>query len=276
MVGSNPILVDRYNFRTNQVYTTNSVQAARQEFQTTGNLAAAQDLLNPVEFGDFETEKVNTYEVGYKGVLGEKLLIDAYYYFSSYRDFIAEVDFTQTANGDGPPFGGEANPQGIIQQTVGTQRFGFDVNADGTVNAHGFAIGAEYVLDRGFVVGGNAAYNNLLDQQDLIDQGFRAAYNTPLWRYNLKLANRKVTDNFGFSVNYRWQDAFLWESSFGVGVVPAFSTLDAQVSYKLSALKSVIKLGGSNVLNERYTTSFGNPRMGAIYYVSLTFDELLN
>ena len=276
LVGSNPILVDRYNFRTNQVYTTNSVRAARQEFQTTGNLAAAQELLNPVEFGDFETEKVNTYEVGYKGVLGEKLLIDAYYYFSSYRDFVAEVDFTQTANGDGPPFGGEEDPQGIIQQTVGTQRFGFDVNADGTVNAHGFAIGAEYVLDRGFVVGGNAAYNDLLDQQDLIDQGFRASYNTPLWRYNLKIANRKVTDNFGFSLNYRWQDAFLWESSFGVGVVPAFSTLDAQVSYKLTDLKSVVKLGGSNVLNERYTTSFGNPRMGAVYYISLTFDELLN
>ena len=276
LVGSNPILVERYNFRTNQVYTTNSVQAARQEFQESGNLAQAEALLNPVEFSDFETEKVNTYEVGYKGVLGEKLLIDAYYYFSSYRDFIVEVDFTQTVNGNGPPFAPPANPQGIIQQTVGTQRFGFDLNADGTVNAHGFAIGAEYALDRGFVVGGNAAYNDLLDQQDLIDQGFRASYNTPLWRYNLKLANRKVTDNFGFSVNYRWQDAFLWESSFGVGVVPAFSTLDAQVSYKLSDLKSVIKLGGSNVLNERYTTSFGNPRMGAVYYVSLTFDELLN
>ena len=276
LVGSNPILVERYNFRDNQVYTTNSVQAARQEFQESGNLAQAEALLNPVEFSDFETEKVNTYEVGYKGVLGEKLLIDAYYYFSSYRDFIAEVDFTQTANGNGPPFAPPANPQGIIQQTVGTQRFGFDLNADGTVNAHGFAIGAEYALDRGFVVGGNAAYNDLLDQQDLIDQGFRASYNTPLWRYNLKLANRKVTDNFGFSLNYRWQDAFLWESSFGVGVVPAFSTLDAQVSYKLSDLKSVIKLGGSNVLNERYTTSFGNPRMGAVYYVSLTFDELLN
>ncbi len=82
------------------------------------------------------------------------------------------MDFTQTADGDGPPYGGEEDPQGIIQQTVGTQRFGFDVNADGTVNAHGFAVGLEYVLDRGFVVGGNAAFNQLLDQQDLIDTGF--------------------------------------------------------------------------------------------------------
>ena len=90
------------------------------------------------------------------------------------------------------------------------------------------------------------------------------------------MANRKVTDNLGFSINWRWQDAFLWESSFGVGVIPAYQTLDAQVSYKLPSLKSIVKLGGSNVLNERYTTSFGNPSMGAIYYLSLTFDEFLN
>ncbi len=276
LIGSNPVLVDRYNFRTNQVYTTTSVAAARQNFQASGDVNAATAQLVPVTFDEFKTEKVNTFEVGYKGVLAEKLLLDAYYYFSSYRDFIAEIDFTQTVNGDGPPFGGEADPAGIVQQTVGVQRFGFDVNADGTVNAHGFALGAEYALSRGFVVGGNVAYNELLDQQDLIDQGFRASYNTPLWRYNIKVANRKVTDNIGFSINWRWQDAFLWESSFGVGVVPAYQTLDAQVSYKLPSLKSVVKLGGSNVLNERYTTSFGNPSMGAVYYLSLTFDEFLN
>ena len=277
LVGSNPVLVDRYNFESNQVYSTNSVIAARQAFQDNGNVGAAVDQLDEVTFGEFTTEKVNTFEIGYKGVLAEKLLIDAYYYFSSYRDFIAEIDFTQTATSDGlPPYGGEANPEGIVQQTVRTQRFGFDVNADGVVNAQGFAVGAEYALARGFVLGGNVAYNELIDQQDLLDQGFRASYNTPLWRYNLKVANRKVTDNFGFSINWRWQDAFLWESSFGTGIIPAYQTLDAQVSYKLPSLKSVVKLGGSNILNERYTTSFGNPRMGAIYYLSLTFDEFLN
>ena len=77
-------------------------------------------------------------------------------------------------------------------------------------------------------------------------------------------------------MTYRWQDAFFWESSFGAAVVPAFGTLDAQVSYKLNQYNTILKLGGSNVLNERYTTSFGNPKMGAIYYFSLTFDQFLN
>jgi len=277
LIGSNPVLVDRYNFESNQVYSTQSVQASQANFASTGNVAESVGLLDPIEFEDFKTEKVNTYEIGYKGLLNNKLLVDAYYYYSSYRDFIAEIDFTQTVTSEGlPPYAGEANPEGIVQQTVATQRFGYDINTDGTVDAHGFAVGLDYSLAKGYSLGGNVAFNQLLDQEDLIRQGFRAAYNTPEWRYNIKFANRKLTDNIGFNLVWRWQDAFLWESSFGQGIIPAFQTLDAQVSYKLPSLKSIIKIGGSNVLNERYTTSFGNPQMGAIYYVSITFDEFLN
>lgn len=281
LIGRNPALIDRYHFKTNQVFTTKSVIAAQQEYQAGGDLAASKALLEPVEFEDFKTEKVNTYEVGYKGLLNNKLLIDTYYYYSSYRDFNAEIDITQTAIGDqnndgDPPFTGPADPDGIVQQTVPIQRFGIDVNADGTVDAHGFAIGVDYSISKGYTLGGNVAYNRLLDQDDLIAQGFRAAYNTPEWRYNIRFSNRKVTDNLGFNIVWRWQDAFLWESSIGEGIIPAYQTLDAQVSYKLSSLKSILKIGGSNILNERYTTSFANPRMGAIYYISITFDEFLN
>ncbi|MFP4094730.1 MAG: TonB-dependent receptor [Cyclobacteriaceae bacterium] len=277
LIGSNAALVDRYNFESNQVYTSTSVVAAQQAYAANGDLQAALALLDPWEFEDFETEKVNTYEVGYKGLINNKLLIDAYYYYSSYRDFIAEIDFTQTAVANQlPPYDIEENPEGIVTQSVPTERFGFDVNADGTVDAHGFAVSADYSLEGGYTIGGNVAFNQLLDDEDLREQGFRAAYNTPEWRYNLRFANRKLTDRVGFNVVWRWQEAFLWESSFGVGVVPSFGTLDAQLSYKLPDLKSVLKVGGSNVLNERYTTSFGNPRMGAIYYISITFDEFLN
>ncbi len=47
-------------------------------------------------------------------------------------------------------------------------------------------------------------------------------------------------------------------------------------SYHLSRIKSVLKLGGSNLLNRYYTTSFGTAQVGGLYYLSLTFDELMN
>jgi len=283
LIGSNEILVDRYNFETNTVYSTESLQAARAANNT--------DLLEMLQFNDLQTEKVSTFEIGYKSLIGNRLMIDAYYYYSIYTDFIAEIDFTQavdvadTDNRDGfDPVDGfdpdsEAGKQDILNNSVPggrLQRYGFDINASGNVEAQGFALGAEYVLDAGYTIGGNVSYNDLISQEDLIEQGFRASYNTPEWKYNIKFSNRRLTDNIGFNITYRWQDAFLWESAFGQGIVPAYGTLDAQISYKVPAYNSIIKFGGSNILNERYETSIGNPTLGALYYVSLTFDQFLN
>ena len=32
----------------------------------------------------------------------------------------------------------------------------------------------------------------------------------------------------------------MWESGFGAGEIPAFTTLDSHVSYKVSAIKTVV------------------------------------
>ena len=292
LVGSNPALVDRYLFKTNTVYS--GVLQARQALAAGASMNDAMAMVTEFNFDDFQPEKISTYEVGYKTLISNRLFIDAYYYFSNYTDFIAEVTFTQgIPNGlkqaPGAEYSGATAPgtdswkQSVITQqdpnnpnsSFPTQSYGFDVNADGNVRSHGFAVTADYSLNGGYTIGGNLSYNKLLDQEDLLAQGFRASYNTPEWRYNVRFQNRKLTKNIGFNLTYRWQDAYVWESSIGEGVVDAFGTLDAQVSYRLSRFNSTIKVGGSNILNEQYTTSLANPTMGAIYYVSFTLDQLL-
>ncbi|AXI99407.1 Fe transport outer membrane receptor protein [Cyclonatronum proteinivorum] len=284
LVGANPVLVNRYNFETNTVYRTESVDAARLALASGQSAEQARALLQPVVFDEFKTEKISTVEVGYRGLFGNRLYIDAYYYYSEYRDFLAEIDFTQgIPNGlrempDLSQFdpNSAAGQDAIINRTVPTQRFGFDVNADGVVKAHGFAVGADYSLGQGYTVGGNVTYNELISADRLEEQGFSAGFNTPKWRYNLSLRNRNVGNNVGFNVSWRWQDAFVWDSAIGQGVIPAFGTLDAQVSYRIPNMNTVVKFSGSNILNERYTTSFANPSMGAIYLVTFTFDQFLN
>ena len=283
LLGNNDVIIDRYLLEENPVYRSESVEAAREALSTGGATPQeARNLLQGVDFEPFRTEKVTTFEVGYKSLINNRLFLDAYYYYNIYEDFIAEIEFIQgVPNGlrqDPGSFDAETadGQDAIINRTVATQRFGLNINADGTVRSHGFAVGAEYSLAGGYNLGANASFNELISQQDLLDQGFRASFNTPKWRYNLSFANRRVTQNFGFNMTWRWQDAFQWESTFGEGVIPAFGSLDAQVSFRLPAYNSILKFGGSNVLNNRYETSIGNPTMGAIYYVSLTFDQLLN
>ena len=261
LVGSNQLGIDRYNMESNPVYLRQDVDAAA----SSGDASS----LTAYDFNEFKTEKISTWEIGYKGLLFDKLFIDGYYYHSAYTDFIAEILLVQSVSG---------NVADLANGGL-SQEYGFDINADGEVTSHGWALGGDYSVGQGWHVNGNISFNKLLSEKRLVEQGFRSAFNTPKYKTNLSVSNRNITENLGFSVAVKWQDAFKWESAFSQvagNVVPSFTTVDAQVSYKVSSMKSIFKLGGSNIFNKRYTTSFGNPSMGSLYYVSITFDQFLN
>ena len=63
---------------------------------------------------------------------------------------------------------------------------------------------------------------------------------------------------------------------FGNTTVPSIFNIDAQVSYKLPAVKSVIKLGGTNIGGKPYVQAYGSVYVGSMYYVSIAYDELFN
>ena len=227
-------------------------------------------------------ERIASYEIGYKSVIGKKLFIDAYFYISKYTNFIGgAVILVPTA---------AASPGLPIESGIGAGNFnGYSrtVNTTETITTRGFALGLSYSLPQGFNIGGNVANNELSDFTPSPEVQY-SQFNTPKYRYNLSFGKRITsTNNFGFNLAYRYQQAFLWESSFilpsGTDVplfsntrVPAISNLDAQVSMKVPAIKSIIKLGGTNLIGKSYIQAYGSPNVGSTYYVSITFDELLN
>ena len=99
------------------------------------------------------------------------------------------------------------------------------------------------------------------------------------------VGNRNIVGTgFGFSVAWRYQEAFDGPTGIAstlvsqqrLAYVPQFNTLDFQVSKKIASIKSIIKIGGNNILGNAYYTGFGNPTVGSTFYVGITFDELLN
>lgn len=246
-------------------------------------------LLEPITTYDpVKPERVQSMEVGYKGLINNKLMMDISYYYNIYNDFISQIrivtasPFT-TANAPSPALVGTANYATILNSTAGVvnndgsisgNTYQIYTNIDDRVTTQGIAAGLTYSLRKGYTINSNYSWNVIND----IPEGFLAEFNTPEHKINLGFGNRKVTDNFGFNVNYRWQSEFEWQSSFTIpanGNVPAYSTVDAQVSYKIPSMKSILKLGGSNLLNQPYIQSLGGPNIGAIYYISITFDELM-
>jgi hypothetical protein len=105
---------------------------------------------------------------------------------------------------------------------------------------------------------------------------FVTGFNTPEWSTNISFGNREIVKNIGFNIVWRWQDAFVWESPLVTGGIDAYSTTDAQVSLQLPKWKSHLKLGASDLFNKRYIQYAGGPTIGAIYYLAITVDDILN
>ncbi|MGB3179759.1 MAG: TonB-dependent receptor [Cyclobacteriaceae bacterium] len=276
LIGGLPEYYEAYGIFDN-AYTGRSVNeyvAAVAEAGTTEALLnpANLALLERADFDPVKPEQVRAYEVGYKGLFNNNLLIDLAYYYNRYDDFIAQVQ-VRKASGDLSvnPINAQSLLSGNDQNTFQTY-----TNVEQSISSQGAIVGFTYNLLDGYNIEANYNWNRLNDAAELQEQGFLAEFNTPEHKYNISFGNRKLTDNLGFKLTYRWQDEFLYEASFAQGTVPSVGTFDAQVSYKLSDIKSVLKVGGSNLLNERYVLNYGGPNLGAIYYVSITFDELLN
>ena len=66
----------------------------------------------------------------------------------------------------------------------------------------------------------------------------------------------------------------MFENDFANGNIDAFSTLDAQVSYKILKNKAQLRIGGTNILNHYYKNAYGNPEVGGLYYASVRVDIL--
>jgi len=252
--------------------------------ENTYTIASVNELINSVLSGapnptvlvpytthtPVKPEQIKAFEVGYKGLLGDNLFLDAAYYYNIYEDFISQVRVRKASGA----FTGTANDQLVVASLLSgdfNNTFQIYTNNDESVTAHGAVLGLEYSLPEGYKLGMNYNFNKLIEG---LSSEFQNDFNTPEHKVNLSLGNRKVVDNLGFNVTYRWQDAFRWESSFAEVDLEAVSTIDAQISYLLPDYNATVKVGGSNITNETYTFNGGGPNIGGIYYISIVFDQL--
>lgn len=253
LIGCLPGFNDYYHFSTNPVYTSESVVAYRSTGDPTKLVVAA--------FGKAKPETMESFEIGYRGVVSKKLLIDAYYYFSKYKDFLGRQ---AVARGDGT-FG---NSIVELSSPFTTQNFSFVYNSPTPVKANGWGIGGDYLAGGGYHISANV-YG---DQLKNVPTGLITFFNTPKTRFNLGFGNADLYHGLGFNIAYKWQAKVAWEGTFGSGTIPAFGALDAQISYKWKQPKILFKLGGTNITNHYYRNAFGNPYIGALYYVSIGYN----
>ncbi len=251
LIGGLPALRDFYDFgpnkNTNPVYTESSVLAGSPKEAT---------------FGTFKPESVISYEAGYKTLTADnRLLIDLYGYYAQNHDLLSRTTVIQSKTG---------NPADL-SNTSDWNIFSVSVNAPGVINSYGYGLSLDYRLPSNFTIGVNGS-SDVLESQPA---NFVTYYDAPKYRANVIFGNtgfgaRKL---WSFNIVLRWQDAIpSYEADFANGSLPSIRTLDAQISYKLPKIKSVIKIGATNLLNQYYTDGVGSSDVGGLYYVGFAYN----
>jgi outer membrane receptor protein involved in Fe transport len=270
-VGTNTLLgsakdnAQRYGVHEGGAYTRSSYEAflsSGGRLADDGTPVGGNSSLLVEDYVEYvKPEQLTSFEVGYKGLITQNFIVDVNWYYTSYSDFIGGDDVAakfQTVHQ------GTTSAPGTIYSPYR--------NSPEDVTSQGIGVGLTYNLPRAYSLTAN--YNwATFDSQQSDGSTFRAGFNTPKNKFSVGIGNRKVTKNFGFNLNFRWQEEFLWQSDFGDWIVPEFGVFDAMVSYRIPSIKTIAKLGGSNLFGGDYRTNLGGPFVGQQYYISLTFDE---
>jgi iron complex outermembrane receptor protein len=281
LVGSAPDNLDRYQTQPLLVSgfgqgilgagtTTVSGRAAYENSFSAASVIAGAPTAANVDL--VAPEKVTAYEVGYRGLLtpgGKRFTVDLSVYYNQYEDFIAGknvlVPFYGTVGDNSLSLAALQNGDFTTFQTY--------TNSAADISSYGATIGINTKLfDGRFDLGVNYTYAKF-DFDQSSDPDFEAGFNTPEHKVKVQFGSPNLFKNFGFNINARYQTDYFWESTFLDANIEGRTVIDAQVNYAVPSIKSIFKLGGSNLTGQEYLSAPGVGAIGSQYYLSWTINN---
>ena len=280
LVGSAPDNLDRYQtqpllvsgFGQNILGTQTTRVSGRAAYEnafSASSVSAGAPTAANVEL--VAPERVTAYEVGYRGLInaGEnRITVDLSAYYNQYEDFIANrnviTPFYGTVGDNSLSLAALQNGDFTVFQTY--------TNSAADINSYGASIGLNTKVFGGFDLGLNYTYAKF-DFDRSSEPDFEPGFNTPEHKVKLQFGKTDLFENFGFNVNVRWQDEYLWESTFMDATIEARTVIDAQVNYAVPSMKSIFKLGGSNLTGQEFFSAPGVGAIGSQYYLSWTINN---
>jgi outer membrane receptor protein involved in Fe transport len=226
------------------------------------NAGAPAAVTTPV----VKPEEITAFEAGYRAQFG-KVTIDLSGYYNQYKNFISNTTVLVPLYGTA----GDNALSLLALQNGDFKPYQTYTNSLADINSYGATIGLDMKVLGNFDLGVNYTYSEIdFDQAAFPD--FRTNFNTPNHKVKASFGNTELFKNFGFNVNYRWSDTYFWQATFADGDLPSFTVLDAQINFSVPDIKSIFKVGGSNILGDEYFSAVGTGGVGSIFYVSWTIN----
>ncbi|HPH33157.1 MAG TPA: TonB-dependent receptor, partial [Chitinophagaceae bacterium] len=146
LMGCLPEFQDYYKLNsTLPGYTAASVVSYR-----AGSIADSSRLVR-AQYNEVKPETVRSYEVGYKGIIGKKLMVDGYVYYSEYKDFLVGVAVAQSRAGN----------KFELYSPFSSTNVSYTQNSADKVKSIGWGLGLEYNAVKKYVVYANVFSDQL-------------------------------------------------------------------------------------------------------------------
>lgn len=265
----------KYGLQNNN-YTLESVNAYRQSFSAARPFGDST-LLQRFNYNPIQPEQTLNFEAGYRGTF-DKLYVDLTAYASQYQNFIG----LQTVYGPNPRTpdyrlravdASATSDPAVVNRTQVYVSF---VNFNDVILSYGTSLGLNYNLTRKLTLTTNGSFTRFSNVATRSVGGLLESFSTPTYRTNVGLQGRKIAlQNLGFNLLWRWVDSYQSQSLNILGTLPAYNLVDLVLTYDLPRVNSQVKVGGTNILNNRHVEIIAGPTIGSIFYVQLTFDPLL-
>jgi len=237
-----------------------------------GNVTRTIDPLSP--------EEVNTVELGYKGVIGEKLFVDGVGYYSWYTDFISPL--TTVADGfGGVPFDQDGN-QVMLDQADFTgllTYFNF-----GEAKVRGLDLGLNYYFTDAI----NASFSvSLIDRVSFdSESGDEFLLNVPETKYKGGVTFGDILGAGSFvNISSRWNSSYRFRSGYWnsdvlldperdpetKNEIPSRFVTDITAGYTIPNTGLSAKVSASNIFNNERIPVLGAPVRERLVWLSLTY-----
>lgn len=243
------------------VYT----QASVNEFLYSGD---STKLIKPL-IQNIAPEELQTFEFGWRSFLMDKIETDFNLYANRFQNLISAQQYVGPINRSDT-----INPAYVKKQQL-TQVYRRAANAPFPVSSYGFSATVNFYQNLKWSYYANYNYNELITSETFINNNFAKGFNTPKHKINVGIRGNRIIKNLGVTANVRWVDAYHFAEYDRIGNLDAYTNVDLAFSYTFTKQKIILKLGGTNITNSRYIQALGSPTVGALFYVSALFDEMI-
>jgi iron complex outermembrane receptor protein len=200
-------------------------------------------------------ETNNTWELGYKGVIGQSFYLDATGYYSIFDRFLSPLviiaNFLTPASAGGPTTAYDAVTGEKITGATGGPQIPLTYFNVGRAKIHGADVGVRYLLTPTIDINGTTSIQKVDNiSRKATDPAEATAFNSPTAKATLgmnfaELGMRELSANWAA----RFVTGYDFLSGVNIGHIPGFSTFDVGGTYRILDSRARINLSVQNLFS---------------------------